>query len=138
MIYYSQEPPKMHYEAPYTLAILQNKEAKSKRFRDIKGHFQRVKVEFTNIDKVDHTVDYTCFYLVDAMGNEYQVHFDATLIKEAEMEELSIFSEKGDYGFLHEQLAKPLFPIQGWLLFEVPQQAYYEIKFRGYKSINKP
>lgn len=137
-ISYGQGHPKGYYEAPYSLTILQNKETKSKRFRDIKGNFYRVKVEFTNTDRIEHKVDYSCFYLVDEMGHEYNVHFDATLIKEVEMEEHSIFSERDEYGFIHERITKPLLAIQGWLLFEVPQQTYYEIKFRGYKKVSKP
>lgn len=124
-----------HYRAPFQLHIMTNRAPKGSRFRDIKGRFHRVRVEFTNTDIVEHVLDYSCFCLVDNKGIEYEVHFDATRIKESEREDLAIFDSEY-VGFLNEVILKPNFSVRGWLLFAVPKKDNYKLKFRGYKHIN--
>lgn len=120
-------------EAPFRCTVLKEKRSFKKRFRDIRteGRFVMYRVELTNGDSVSHRVDFSCFCVMDDRGTEYEVHPYASMIKQTELEDISLIRDTDDNGFSNRML-KPGFRTTGWLIFEVPGPKEYRMKFRGY------
>lgn len=128
-------PPQIgnHFvKAPYGYHVLKEPKSFKKRFRDIKtpGRFLVYKIELTNKDSIDHLVDYSCFCLTSGDGAEYNVHPEATVIKQTELEDIQV-KDIDTHGF-YNQTTKSNFKTQGWLIFEVPDVGEYRLVFQGY------
>ena len=59
------------------------------RFSDVvaDGKFLFLKIEFTNLDRNSHVVDFSNFCVVDAQGVEYEVHVEATIERQTRFED---------------------------------------------------
>lgn len=116
--------------APYNCVI--KKFSYKKRYGDIttNGRFAVLKVIFTNKDAEEHFVDYPCFYLTDAEGVKYEVHIDATIVRQTYFEDWRI--KDVDVEGLSNKTVRPNLSVKGFLVFEVPGKGDYQLGFRGY------
>lgn len=116
--------------APYNCVI--KKFSYKRRYGDIttNGRFAVLKVVFTNKDAEEHFVDYPCFYLTDAEGVEYEVHTEATIVRQTYFEDWKI--KDVDVEGLSNKTVRPNLSVKGFLVFEVPGKGDYQLGFRGY------
>ncbi len=128
--FYAQQRNNLEISCQYK--ILKEKKLKNK-FRDIRttGVFRICLVELKNTDNIPHTIDYSCFYLIDNNNVKYDIHFDATLTKQGEFEDWHARMDSDTFGF-NTKIIKPNHSILGWLVFEIPAEGEYQLKFRGY------
>lgn len=120
-------------QAPFRLTVLkQGKFVKRCFDRVTAGRYISYKVELQNRDKKPHTIDYGCFYLTDATGNEYNADTYLSVMREQKWDDLKL-REKATSG-LNQRQVRPGFSQQGWIVFEVPGEGSYQLKFRGYLS----
>lgn len=129
-VLYAQEYLRSYIEAPYDYNI--RKQSYKKRFGDIttSGRFLILNLTFINKDSLEHAIDYPCFYLTDTTGAIYEVHADASIVRQTRFEDWKV-KDVDTIGFNHKTI-KPNFKIRGVLVFEVPSKGDYELKFRGY------
>ncbi len=121
-------------QAPFRLTVLKQPDQFLKRCFDLKtsGRFVRYKIEFQNLDKQPHTIDYSCFYLADTSGCEYEVHTYLTVLRQQRGDDWKM-RENPAWGF-NQRKVNPQLVQTGWLIFEVPCEGNYQLKFRGYLS----
>lgn len=102
------------------------------RFSDVvaDGKFLFLKIEFTNLDRNSHVVDFSNFCVVDAQGVEYEVHVEATIERQTRFEDF----RRGETIRFAKQQLKPYMRIESWLVFDVPDEGVYKLKFRGYSK----
>ncbi len=117
-------------KAPYKYEIKKN--FFKKRYGDIttNGRFAVYKIVFTNEDSQEHTIDYDCFFLTDADGAKYEVHAEATIVRQTYFEDWRV--KDIDVMGLNNKTIKPKFQVEGFLVFEIPRKAAYQLNFRGY------
>lgn len=102
------------------------------KFSDVvaDGKFLFLKIEFTNLDKNSHVVDFSNFCVVDAQGIEYEVHVEATIERQTRFEDF----RRGETVRFAKQQLNPHMRIESWLVFDVPDEGEYKLKFRGYSK----
>lgn len=103
-----------------------------KRYGDIttSGYFLVYRIEFSNKDTKSHSIDYPCFYLSDTGGTKYQVHQEATIVRQTKYEDWKI--KDIDVIGLNRKVINAQMKTQGFLVFEVPEKKEYQLKFHGY------
>lgn len=120
-------------QAPFRLTVLKQGVFSKRCFdRVATGYYVRYKVALHNLDKLPHTIDYGCFCLTDAAGNEYGADTYLSVMREQKWEDLNIRG-RSDSG-LNQRKVRPGFAQPGWIVFEVPDKGSYQLKFRGYLS----
>lgn len=119
-----------YVKAPYLCTI--KKSFLKKRYGDITttGRFKVFKVEFINKDIKEHFIDYSCFYLTDTNGICYEIHTEATIVRQTYYEDWRITDV--DVIGLNKSFVKPNFKTEGILVFEIPTKGEYQLNFRGY------
>ena len=119
-----------YIEAPYSCTI--KRQFYKRRYGDIttNGRVWVAQVEFQNLDTLPRAIDYHCFYLADAEGYIFEVHLEATAVRQLYYEDFHI--KDVDVIGLNHQTVKPRFRTKGILGFEVPEKGNYHLKFRGY------
>lgn len=123
---------KKYIEAPYQCIVKKN--FFKKRYGDIttNGRFVVYKIEFTNKDTKDHFIDISCFYLTDSNGIPYEIHTEATVVRQTLYEDFRI--KDADVIGLNNKIIKAHFKTKGILVFEVPCKNEYQLNFRGYSK----
>lgn len=120
-------------QAPFRLTVLKQGKFTKRCFdRVTSGRYISYKVELQNLDKQQHTIDYGCFYLTDATGNEYNADTYLSVMREQKWDDLKL-REQSTSG-LNQRKVRPGFSQPGWIVFEVPGEGSYQIEFRGYLS----
>lgn len=120
-------------QAPFRLTVLkQGKFAKRCFDRVTAGRYISYKIELQNLDKQPHTIDYGCFRLTDAAGNEYSADTYLSVMREQKWDDLKM-RERSTSG-LNQRKVRPGFSQPGWIVFEVPGEGDYQLVFRGYLS----
>lgn len=119
-----------YLQAPYDYVI--QKQYYKKQFGDITtyGRFMVLKITFTNKDSENHTIDYECFKITDQTGIEYQVHLEATIVRQTRFEDWKF--KDLDVTGLNRKILKPNAKVSGYLVFEVPSKGDYQLEFKGY------
>ncbi len=126
--------PSPFVQAPFRLTILKQDNKFLKRCFDrvARGRYVRYKAEIRNLDRQPRTVDYRCFCLVDAAGIEYDADTYLSVMRERKWDDLKIRDEATSG--LNQRKVGAGFAQSGWLVFEVPCEGSYQLKFRGYLS----
>lgn len=126
--------PTAFIEAPVNIEILKESFNRRVKFSDIiaEGKFLFLKIEFRNLDKKEHYVGFPCFCVVDNQGYEYEVHTDATLERQTRYEDF----KRGEAYRFNRQILRPQMKAEGWLVFDVPDEGTYQLKFRGFLKAN--
>lgn len=126
----SAEEETVYVKAPYDFTI--KRKAYKKRYGDIttNGRFAIFKIVFTNKDSEEHFINYDCFFLTGPDGVKYEVHEEATIVRQTYFEDWRI-KDVDVLGFNNKTI-KPNLQVSGFLIFEVPQKNDYQLHFRGY------
>lgn len=119
-----------YVEASYDCIV--KKQYYKRRFGDIttSGRFLVLKVVFFNEDIHPHAIGYDCFYLTSPDGARYEVHRDASIVRQTLFEDWKI-RDLDVVGFSTKDIS-PHMKVTGFLVFEVPRKAKYRLNFRGY------
>lgn len=121
-------------QAPFRLTILKQDNKFLKRCFDrvARGRYVRYKVEICNLDTQPRTVDYSCFCLTNAAGTEYDADTYLSVMREQKWDDLKM--RENAVSGLNQRTVRPGFTQSGWIVFEVPGEGSYQLKFRGYLS----
>lgn len=121
-------------QAPFRLTILKQDNKFLKRCFDrvARGRYVRYKIEVCNLDTQPRTVDYSCFCLTDAAGTEYDADTYLSVMREQKWDDLKM--RDNTVSGLNQRKVSPGFTQSGWIVFEVPCEGSYQLKFRGYLS----
>ncbi len=120
-------------QAPFRLTVLKQGKFTKRCFdRVTAGRYICYKVELRNLDKQPHTIDYSCFRLTDAAGNEYSADTYLSVMREQKWDDWKL-REQSTSG-LNQRKVRPGFAQPGWIVFEVPGEGVYQMEFRGYLS----